>query len=954
MRSLLSYRTVIYVGTFATGLAGLIYQVVWQKYLTLIVGSDARSVSLVVATFLAGLAAGYRFWGQQTERLTDRRRLLWLYGVIEIGIGLYAALFLPWLQVVRFIAHRAPPWLLTDVLVTVLTLAAPTFLMGATIPLLVRVVPERAEEVHLCHAKIYGINTLGACLGTFAASFVLIPTFGLPATLLGAAGLNLFVGVIFLGNRLGAGFPLEQPISQIPNRFSTNTIYVYTLITGTVTLSLEVLFVRVLNLTIGAGPHNFAIIVGVFILGLALGSLAVTDRMLSIKVLFRALTFLTLYLMVLFYTVPHWPTWLSNFRGMLRVIPINYGVYLAGLTLFLIVLLLPCLIALGFMLPLSYALLKKDAADYGRKCGWLYFYNTLGTALGAVGLAYLLLRYVNLDAVFKLDVVLLAALGLMLFLQEGRRARAAVLGGLTLVFLALPMWDRSSHHMGLYIYPGLAPYDFQGWLAKPDLVPRVLFFEDGPDTTVTVGTPDPEGEVVTADGRSEAADVGVALLNNGRSEGHSIEDFSTMVLPAVLPYLYAPDREDLEAGLVGLGMGVTAGLLGAGEQIAHTTVVEISPTLMDAAPYFDEVNFGLADNPRITVLPIDGFKYFARIEDGLDIVISIPSVLWVTGVENLFTPDYYRMVDRALRDDGIFMQWIPLYNIDPETFRTVLTNLTEVFAEFQLYRVSPTEVGILASQRPLSLEAAAPRLAEPAIQEACAKLQFYEVEQLSLLHLTQGSTVKVLAGTGPVGTHTLSHPTLSYTADRVRFAIQPTISWEPFVDSRLLRLTHYRPERQAALARLLERFPEEIPCTGRYGGAELFCERLTPLREAWRVWTREQPAAVPSQLAAYDRLRQEGFVPPSADYLHELAVGVLESFPAGHPQGLNTLRRILAAYERDGQWDEAMADAAMFRGRGFITEPQFRALSAELNRGRGFYRELIEGFRAADPDFPSG
>ena len=87
------YRSVIYLGTVLTGMTGLIYQVVWQKYLSFLVGSETRSVSLVVAIFLIGLAAGYRFWGRFSETAKDRGKLLRLYGLIEAGIGAYAALF---------------------------------------------------------------------------------------------------------------------------------------------------------------------------------------------------------------------------------------------------------------------------------------------------------------------------------------------------------------------------------------------------------------------------------------------------------------------------------------------------------------------------------------------------------------------------------------------------------------------------------------------------------------------------------------------------------------------------------------------------------------------------------------------------------------------------------------------------------------------------------------------
>ena len=400
----MSYRGIIYAGTLLTGLTGLVYQVVWQKYLSFIVGSEARSVALVVAIFLTGLATGYHFWGRLTERVQARRSLLRAYGAIEIGIGVYAALFPLYLRVLTWIGHHGPSSLLTDLLLTALTLLLPTFLMGATIPLLVSVIPIASGEVHLCHAKVYGINTLGACAGAFGASFYLIPELGLQGSLTLAAAINVVVGTTFLLNTLQGSVAKEQPIEAIPHNFPIQAVYLFTLVTGTITLSLEVACVRVLGLTIGSGPHNFAIVVGVFILGLALGSLLLTGKRLSVRVLFRSVTFLILYLVALFYTVPFWPYWLNNARVSLRSIPPNYDVYLGVVTGFLMLVLLPFLIPLGAMLPLTYSLIPKGTSDYGRKCGRLYFYNTLGTVVGAILFSYVLLAFVDLDLVFKIDV----------------------------------------------------------------------------------------------------------------------------------------------------------------------------------------------------------------------------------------------------------------------------------------------------------------------------------------------------------------------------------------------------------------------------------------------------------------------------------------------------------------------------------------------------------------------
>jgi len=936
VKSLLRYRTVIYAGTLLTGATGLVYQVVWQKYLSFIVGSETRSVSLVVAVFLGGLAAGYHFWGRASERAAERRKLLRLYGAIELGIGAYAALFPLYVQLLTSISQRAPSGFLTDTLLALSTLLLPTFCMGATIPLLVAVVPETAAEVHLCHAKIYGINTLGAGLGAFGASFVLVPRFGLDGTLLLAAGVNLAVGAAFLLNRLRHAVAKDRPIETVPHRFPIGAVYCYTLVTGMVTLSLEVLFVRVLGLTVGSGPHNFAIVIGVFILGLAAGSLLLTPRLLSVRLLFRSISVLILYLVVLFHSVPYWPYWLSNVRVALASIPVNYTVYLLLTSVFLAVVLLPFLVPLGTMLPLTYALIPKSGTDYARKCGWLYFCNTLGTVLGAVGLSYAFLNWLDLDQVFKLDLLLLTGLALYLFEREKRHKLAAGVGLVAILFLLGPGWDRASHYVGLFHFPTLNAFNFKGWLSKPNLAPEVLFFDDGPDATVTVtrhayGT----HPVPAADGSSRPEPVhSRSLVINGQADGDSLEDLSTNTLAALLPYVHAPERSGLRATIVGLGTGTTAGILGSCEDITHVTAVEISATLVRASPLFDEVNLGLSRNPKVELVATDGFRYFRRIEQRVDIVVSATSQPWVVGVENLFTPEFYRLAHAALTDDGVFFQWFPLYALDQDGFRTILTNIRAVFPELQLYQISLAELGLLAGKQPGAPRLLARRFHEPRVAGSRAALQLDGPELLALIRLYDTRGLGFLAGLGEAQAHTLARPSLAYASDLTRF-LNPPVGWDAYNDVRLARLTLYSDERRAAFDAVRRRHPGGLRCSLPALGPQLFCDRFNSLLEAHGTFSRA-PGDVPlaSQLEAYDTLRDRGVHPADAEFLARVVARLVERLSGEPPALASALESVLATYEKDGLWPDAAGELASLSERGLISPDYHRAMLARLETGR--------------------
>jgi len=941
----LRYRSVIYLGTVLTGMTGLIYQVVWQKYLSFLVGSETRSVSLVVAVFLGGLAAGYRFWGRFTESTNDRGKLLRIYGLIEIGIGLYAALFPLYFKLITAIGHAAPQSLFVDLGLAILTLVPPTFLMGATIPLLVSVVPEGAAEVNSCHARIYGINAMGACAGAFGASFILLPALGLFNALMLAAAVNVAVGVGFMLNPLNGRLTKESPIETLEHNFPIPAIYAYTLITGAVTLSLEVLFVRLLGMSVGNGPHNFAIVVGVFILGLAIGSLLISGRKLSVRALFTALTGLILYSVVVYHTVPYWPYWMVSARNGLTDDPSNYGVYLLIITGVMGLLLLPFLIPLGMMLPLVYALLPKSASDYGKKCGWVYFYNTIGTALGAIFFSYLLLYFLELDHVFKLDIALLSVLAIYLLTRQKRPRQAALIGVAAAVLLVGPGWDRSSYHMGLFRRPELIE-PHQGMFAKPTLVQSVISYEDGPDSSVTVAEFDfGQRTIPTPDGLREVALKSRSLVVNGNGDGDTIDDYSTNTLAALLPYLNAPDRGGLKASVIGLGTGTTGGTLALGEDVAEVTVVEISSTLVDALPHFDSANHGLSTHPKAQLLGIDGFKYLSRLKEKQEIIISATSPPWVVGVENLMTPHFYSLAHDALTDDGVFLQWFPLYALDREGFRSVLANVSAVFPHRRLYRISFAELGILASKQPLPETPLARRFNEPGIFDACAKLRLDDIDLLMLAQIYETDAIDGIIAESDVLTHTLVRPGLAYTSDRMRF-MGHAVDITRYVDPRLERLLATDARRAEQFTAAAERHPEGLPCTTPSPGLNLFCSAFDPLLQQWQSY--RQPiteATVAQQLQAYDALRQARVVLPDENFTTR-AMNVIAEHMAESPENMRpAFQQLTAIHENDGMVEAAIRDATRLLTAGQMPPEYHQQLVQRLEGGRLARQQFIDRYR---------
>ena len=485
-----SYRYIAYSATILTGFCALCSQVIWQKHLAILTGSEARSLSLVIAIFLLGLALGYYVFGLLTEKSKlSRFLLLKYYGYVELLTGLYIGLFPFYFEFLKKLSFHSANFLIIDILITLMALLLPTFLMGASIPLLTATLPERSKEVNTVHAKVYGWNSFGACLGALVSGFYLIPVFGLNLSLSGIGILNVLASLVFIGNSLDGSIQKQEEPPTSPSPLSNSFLMVFIFLTGALVISFEVIFIRILNLSLGAGGYNFPIILSIFIGALALGSLSIKKKKLSINFFIKQLLIALFLLQILFYTAPYWSIWFNHIRVSLVSLPSNHFVYYFLVFLFLLLFLFPAVFFMGRLLPLVYSFLKKTKNNYGTVCGYLYFFNTLGTVFGAIVIGYLAFYLFNLDILFKMNIYILFLLTLVILIYTKNKLDLFILSLLGLLLLILPtQWDRSGHEVG---YFRTKNYNSNMHFKKLFFLPKkrnkaskVAFFKDGPNTTV--------------------------------------------------------------------------------------------------------------------------------------------------------------------------------------------------------------------------------------------------------------------------------------------------------------------------------------------------------------------------------------------------------------------------------------------------------------------------------------
>ena len=784
----------IYVFIFLTGAAGLVYEVTWQKYLSRLLGSDSAATAIILAVFLGGLSLGYYLCGKLTTRV---QRHFTAYAILEGVIGVWC-LFFPYIfKVIDYFTKYwsfSPPVTIIwqGILCSVFLMGVPTVCMGGTVPVLTRGISRTLVESTRVHATVYGINTAGAFVGALLAGFYFIPHHGLPMTMVNTSFLNLGAFVFFLlVPKLSRSTELaKEPIKTIDeagpavspdlSRFPALLLYAIAFLSGFYVMSLENVLIRVANLSLGSSSYSFSIIVAVFILAIAAGSLVV-GRLSQISrwLLYANQILITIFLLVIFISLDKWPYWAHLIRISFQSNAVGFlGYYILLFICLTFILILPVGL-MGTTVPIIFHELKRDLAKVGQHSGMILSYNTAGNLTGSLIGGIVLYYLLNNNGVF-LTAASLAGLSACLagwHLSKKYVFPTAALMVIIAVMGFFSPWYNHDHFVaGTFRIRTPLDYSFDGsntFFKKFNDGFDIKYYNDGPMATVAV-TQDKK-KFPLFDKKS------MALLVNGKSDSSTIGDIYTIKLLAHLPALLADKRNNVM--VVGLGTGVTAGELTLYPDIEHIDVAEISPSVVEALPLFGEFTYGVHKDPRVKIHIGDAFRIIGRSEKKWDIVISEPSNPWVTGVDSLFTQEFYRLVKAHLHENGVLMQWAHTIVASPGMIEMILNTVQQEFKHSHVF-LGGSDLLILASNRPVScsnLMAAEATLKSN--QKVQKSLEEINVSSLAALLVKERWTPSYLSDYfSDAGIQSLDFPRLHYLAGK-DFFLGKNLPLEHFLNS---------------------------------------------------------------------------------------------------------------------------------------------------------------------------
>ncbi len=717
---------------FATGAAGLIYEIVWSRMLALLMGNTSYALASLLTAFMGGLALGAWIGGRLAPR--GNRGLL-VYGCLELGIGLYC-LVLPSLidgadplfgWIYRNHYSSLVSFNLMQFGVVGLLLVVPTAMMGATLPILVRYLTSRTRGLSGVIGGLYALNSGGAFAGAMLAGLFLLPTLGMRSTHSVAVGVNLLVGSIALGawwalrrqdpeSTSNANEPreLESRDRDTDPVFGHGLLLIGFGVSGFAAMAYQIAWTRAVTLAIGSSTYAFTLIAGAFILGLALGSALlgwVGDRRwarYALGLVPVLIGFSALFTIARLGDLPIRVTRLlveaDDFAGL------EWDKFREVLLIFLF----PTL-CMGGLLPIVSRFLADERSGAGRAVGSAYAANAVGTILGSFLAGFVLIPAVGMRTTIVIGGFASVSVGIAFLypaLASSRSLRFAISSALAFLFivavLATPRWENAVLASGPFVratgWEGVRGDSTDERIRSRMKESELLYYAEGVSTLVTVTRQGPR----------------ISLVVGGKPDAFNFA--TTQNWLGHLPMFLRPDAKRVL--VVGLGSGTTLGSVQSHPGVESVDSVEISAEVVFAArEFFGGFTGNALDDPRSNLIVGDGRLHLEHTDASYDVVISQPSNPWISGASSLFTEECFAAMRRRLRPGGLACIWFQGFRMPVDNFRTLCRTWSRAFGHASVWTSRiPGEFLFVGSDAPLEVDFAE-LLAQSRVPAVAAELE---------------------------------------------------------------------------------------------------------------------------------------------------------------------------------------------------------------------------------------
>ena len=720
----------VYFFFFFSGATALVYEIIWTRMLTLAFGHTVFSVSVVLASFMAGLGFGSYLWGHIIDKVatcnndknaSEKYSPIMIYAVIEILIFITCALLsLAFAQFDLFYAwfHQWIPEspILFNVIKAGLAFSLifiPASLMGATLPIISKYFVTDENKLASQVGVLYGLNTLGAVVGCVLTGFVFIAVFGVLETALLASLVNLIIGIgairIYQDDEGGTVKNFKFPKMSIPPLSCSreNSLWVaVSFISGFTALAYQIIWTRLLVFSIASTVYSFSLMLAVFLLGIVIGSLLVIPFIKKLRNQMTVLIWLQagtgLYVLFSVFGMDHLlsPPWNGyNLQNPMQAFSRYFGDSAS-------LMLIPTVL-LGMNFPILIRMVSGGFENIGKGTGQVYAFNTLGAIIGSLLAGFVFLPFLKTaySLVFICSLNLLTAL---LLFCTGEYLTSAIRKGLTAVFASIIIFINFSIPQDI-----LQSFFLRDGVAQRD-TKKLLFFDEGLTATVSVfednyGILDPTAKRLVTNGISMSASNYIASRY--------------MKLLAHIPILLSDDPKNVL--VICYGTGQTTGTAGIHPLVDSVDSVELSASVVNASYVFKKENYDAVNNkPKVNIIFQDGRNHLLTTQKFYDVVTGEPPPPRTAFTVNLYTKDYYELIKKRLNDGGIVAQWIPLHSQSGKEIDMHLQTFLDVYPNAMAWLPVANELLLIGSDHPINIDykKLKARMADPVVKKALSDI----------------------------------------------------------------------------------------------------------------------------------------------------------------------------------------------------------------------------------------
>ena len=659
---------------FISGFSSLVYQVAWQRILTLYYSVENISTTLIVTVYMLGLGIGAIIGGYLSEKITHR---LQLYLLIELLIGLFGWASLPFLEFIGKSTAGSNYYI--SFIGMFLFLCLPTVLMGMTLPLLTKFYNDHIRHFFNSVSYLYFINTIGAAAGCLFSSYVLISFFGLDTSVYVAACLNIALALTVL--MISPGFSRVENIKNEPvidhekhlhtksKAIDLKKIYFIVFITGFIAIGYEIIWFRFIGTIVKASPYAFSSILFIYLTGIGLGSYfikrylarhpSIDRKNLFFSLQFFIAAFVLVSIIGYYYLVKYVPYFSQMNRASFITMEHPYphlprtdspAHFFKDVFVILDVFLWPTIfilvptILMGASFPLITSLAFRGRAA-GSTIGKIYFFNVLGNVAGGLIAGLVLLQAIGSEY----SILLLSFLGSLFLLFIDRNAR---------IF------------RGKYKRPVIIALSILALLAFPrrqqlyNIIHPAIEYSTDEQKFITEGL---DGVIVTYSSGNKLSTYINGMTHGGRPYAtfyyEAIETLSfNSKMPAVL--------------VIGFGTGSTVETIQIARPDAKITLVELSPTLIKN---LNQVGYlrSMLDNDNLELVYADGRKYLYNSGEKFDAIFMDPLRTTTSFSNNLYSKQFFQIIKDHLKDTGVFMLWTDEHLVIPKTLCSVFPQVNK-------------------------------------------------------------------------------------------------------------------------------------------------------------------------------------------------------------------------------------------------------------------------------------